>query len=168
MTSRPAYVVHAVEEKDVTVDWFFGHGRPGTKIVQLLLLLVGWFFAVLPVVITASALLHRDDPEGWWNYSEGFVMWDITMIFLGVLLVVFVIGFLVLHLVDRRAARRRSQVSTYDEERLAVRLEIAADWYADKYGPADLRREQRRVDIEPYGDVETYELRGLYRTYGVD
>jgi uncharacterized membrane protein len=167
--SKPPYVTHAVEEKDVTVDWFFGDHHAGTKVKQLVLLVCGWFFVILPVVVTISALAHRDDEGGgWWGYHEGFVMWEVTMVFLGILFVVFAIGFLALHLVDRSAARRRDQQRTYDEDRLALRLEVAETWYADKFGPESLRREQRRVEIEPYGDIETYELRGRYRIYGVD
>jgi len=49
-----------------------------------------------------------------------------------------------------------------------LRLEIADAWYADKFGPQALRLQQRRAQIEPYGDLETYELRGIYRANGVD
>ncbi|WP_243057110.1 hypothetical protein [Nocardioides sp. SR21] len=169
MTSqKPPYVVHTVEEKDVTVDWFFRRRFGPTFWVQLVLILVGWFFVVLPVVITTSALLHRDDDTGWWGYHEGFVMWEITMVFLAILLVVFVLGFLALHLLDRASSRRRAHLTTYDDERLAKRLEISADWYAEKFGPEALRLEQREVRIQPHADIETYELRGRFRTYGVD
>lgn len=169
MTTKPAYVVHTVDEKDVTVDWFFGGPRLGTKLAQLGLVLLGWFFAVLPMVVTASSLLHRDDPEsGWWGYHEGFVMWDVTVAILGILTGFFIVGFLVLFVVNRAAAGRRDRRKTYDEQRLALRLEVAADWYAEKFGPEALRLQQKTVEIESYGDVETYELRGLYRAYGVD
>ena len=90
------------------------------------------------------------------------------MAFLGILTVFFLVAFLVLHLVDRAAARRRDQRKTYDEQRLARRLEIADVWYADKFGPEALRLQQRQVQVEPYGDLETFELRGRYRAYGVD
>jgi hypothetical protein len=169
MTTRPPYVVHHVDEKDVTIDWFFGHGRPGTKAGQLVLIVLGWFFTVLPVVITASALLHRDDEgEGWWGYQEGFAMWDQTIRFLGVLTAFFAVFFMVLYLLNRASTKERNQRKTYDEERLALRLEIADRLYADRYGPEDLRREQRNVQIQPYGDIGTYELRGRYREQGVD
>jgi len=169
MSSRPAYVVHDVAEDDVTVDWFYGHGRVATKVVQLVLVVVSWFFALLPLVVTGSALAHRDDPgAGWWWYPEGFEMWDTTMAFLGVLTILFVVGFLVLHLLDRRSAVDRDRRRTYDEERLAERLAVAGDWYAGKFGPEALRLESTTIRIEPYGDIETYELRGLYRTYGID
>ncbi|WP_017932738.1 hypothetical protein [Nocardioides sp. Iso805N] len=165
----PSYLVHRVEEKDVTVDWFFGHHHAGTKIAQLVLVLVGWFFVILPVAITTSALVHRhDDMSGWWGYHEGFAMWTETMVFLGVLLVLFIVGFLVLHLLDRAGRRSQDRSKTYDEEVLALRLEVAEEWYGDKFGPADLRRQQDRVEIEPYGDVETYELRDLYRTFDIE
>ncbi|MDF1604127.1 hypothetical protein [Nocardioides sp. YIM 152315] len=167
-THPPPYVVHHVEEGDVTVDWFFGRRRFRDKFVQLVLVLLGWVFVVLPVVITASALLHRGDADtGWWGYHEGFVMWDVTVIILGILTGFFIVGFLALHLVDRVAATRRDRRKTYDEERLAERLEVAADWYAGKFGPEALRLQQRRVEIEPYGDIETYELRNLHRRFGV-
>jgi hypothetical protein len=166
--TKPAYITHEVHEKDVTVDWFFGTGRRGTKLVQLGLLLIGWFFVVLPVVITASSLLNRDDDEGgWWNYQEGFDMWDRTMRYLGILTVFFILGFLALHLIDRATVRKRNQRKTYDEQRLARRMDLADAWYADKFGPEAFRRQQRNVHIEHYSDVETYELRGLYRANGV-
>ena len=100
------YVVHRVDEKDVTIDWFFGHGRPGTKARQLVLIVVGWFFTVLPVVITASALLHRDadEGEGWWGYHEGFAMWDQTIRFLGFLTAFFAVAFMVLYLLNRASS----------------------------------------------------------------
>ncbi|MBA2956186.1 hypothetical protein GON03_17740 [Nocardioides sp. MAH-18] len=167
--TAPDYVVHHVDEKAVTVDWFFGDRRVGTKLTQLALVLIGWFFVILPVVITTSALVHRnDDDGGWWGYHEGFVMWEVTMLFLGILLVLFVVGFLALHLLDASGRRTREQTTTYDEERLALRLEVAGSWYADKFGPADLRKQQTRVHIEPYGDIETYELRGRYRSFGAE
>lgn len=169
MTAKPDYVVHKVDEKDVTVDWFYGRGHTATTVAQLVLIVVSWFFAVLPLVVTGSALAHRDDPgAGWWWYPEGFAMWDTTMVFLGVLTVVFAVGFLVLHVIDRRSAADRDRRTTYDEHRLEQRLEIADDWYASKFGPETLRLESSTVRIEPYGDIETYELRGLYRTYEVD
>ncbi len=62
-TAKPTYVVNEVRESDVTVDWFYGAGRWGTKILQLIALLVAWFFAILPIVVTASALIYRDDPD---------------------------------------------------------------------------------------------------------
>jgi uncharacterized membrane protein len=168
MTTTPPYVIHEVAEKDVTVDWFFGSGHISTKVVQLALLLAGWFFVVLPVVITASSLLNRHNDEGWWHHQEGFDLWDQTMRILGILTVLFVVGFLVLHLVHRVTLKERNRRKTYDEQRLALRLEIADAWYAEKFGPQALRRQQRKVQIEPYGDLETYELRGLYRANGVD
>ncbi len=82
---------------------------------------------------------------------------------LGILTVFFVVGFLALHLVHRATLKERNRRKTYDEQRLALRLEIAEAWYADKFGPEALRLQQRRAQIEPYGDLETYELRGLYR-----
>jgi uncharacterized membrane protein len=169
MTPEPPYLVHHVDERSVTVDWFFGRGHAATKVVQLVLVLLGWFFALLPVVITASALLHRDDPDaGWWGYHEGFVLWDMTMLLLGVLTVLFVIGFLALFLVDRASEGERNRTTTYDASRLARRREVAADLYAEKFGPEALRLQQTRVEIQPYGDLETYELRGRYRDAGVE
>lgn len=169
MTTKPPYVTRTVDEKDVSVDWFFGEGRYGTKLGQLILIVVGWFFVVLPVVITASALLNRNnDDGGWWGYEEGFAMWATTMVYLAVLLGAFIVGYLVLYIVNRAAARQRDQRKTYDEQRLVQRVEIAADWYAGKFGPEVLRLQQRKVQIQPYGDLETFELRGRFRTYGAE
>lgn len=168
MTRKPPYVVHAVRERDVTVDWLFGPGHVRTKIAQTTLLLLGWFFAVLPIVVTASALLHRDTDGGWWSYEEGFALWDQTVFYLGVLLIVFIIGFLALHILHRVTLKARNQRKTYDEERLTRRLEIADAWYAEKFGPDTLRRQERVVRITPYSDLETYELRGLYQASGVE
>jgi len=168
MTTRPPYVVHEVAEKDVTVDWFFGRGHVRTKIVQTAWVLASWFFVVLPVVITASSLVHRDDDGGWWSYQEGFDLWDTTIDYLGILFVTFVLVFLALHLVERVTAMTRNRQKTYDEHRLALRMEIADTWYAEKYGPQAERQHQRRVEIQPYADIETYELRGLYRANRVD
>jgi hypothetical protein len=168
MTGKPSYVIHHVDEKDVTVDWFFGPRRAGSKIKQLALLVGGWIFVVLPVVITASSLLNRDNDGGWWSYQEGFDMWDKTIRFLGILILFFVLGFLALHLVHRATVKERSQRKTYDEQRLGQRTGIADAWYADKFGPEALRLQQRRAQIEPYVDIETYELRGLYRANGVN
>ena len=168
MNGKPPYVVHEVRERDVTVDWLFGPGHVGTKVAQGALLLIGWFFAVLPVVVTASALLNRHSEGGWWSYEEGFAIWDQTILVLTILLVVFIVGFLALHLAHRVTLKERNQRATYNEQRLTQRLEIAEVWYADKFGPEPLRGQQRRVQITPYGDVETHELRGLYRGSGVD
>jgi hypothetical protein len=169
MTKRPDYIIHHVDEKDFTVDWFFGD-RPYTKkIPQLVLVLLGWFFAVLPVVITASAIVNRNDQQtAWWSYREGFVMWDVTISSLAFLVGFFILAFYVLYLINRALARRRIQKKTYNEQRLAQRLELAGDLYAKKYGPEPFRLQQRRIQIEPYGDLETYELRDHHRTYGVD
>lgn len=168
MTDKPAYVVHHVEEKDVTVDWFFGRGHVRTTLVQLVLLVVGWFFAILPLVIEISAFSHRHDAGGWWNYREGFDMFDATMLYLGILVMAFIVGFLTLHLVHRAVDRRHDQEKTYDEERLGLRLSLADDLYSGKYGAPELRIEQRNIRIEPYEDFETYELRDSYRIHGVD
>lgn len=168
MTPTPSYVIHHVDEKDVTVDWFFGPGRALKKATQLVLVLIGWFFTVLPVVITVSALLHRGDASAWCGYHEGLAMWDRTMVFLGILTAFFAVAFLVLYLVNRAATQRSTRSNTYDESRLDQRLEVAGAWYAQKYGPEALRKQQTSVQIEPYGDLETYELRGRYRSFGLD
>ncbi|GAA1771706.1 hypothetical protein GCM10009795_017180 [Nocardioides hankookensis] len=165
MTSKPSYVVHEVAEKDVTVEWFFGSGHVRTKVFQVAWILVSWFFVVLPVFITASSLLHRDDEGGWWSYQEGFDMWDRTVFLLEVLFFAFVLIFLGLHLLDRTSRATRNGRREYDAQRLALRLEIAETWYADKYGPRDERVHQRHVEIQPYSDIETYELRNLYRAH---
>ena len=168
MTRKPPYAIHALDEKDLTVDWFFGPGHIATKAMQLVLILIGWFFALLPVVVTASALLNRDNDElGWWSYVEGFALWDETMAALGFLLAAFIVGYLVLFLVNRRDASRRAKRRTVDEHRLEQRLLIADDMYAEKFGPPELRVQQSRVQIQPYADLETFELRGLYRKHGV-
>jgi hypothetical protein len=169
VTRPPDYIVRQVNEKDVTVDWFFapGWGRHRTR--QLALMVAGWFFAILPVVITVSALAFWNDPgEGWWHYREGFRMWEVTTITLVFLTAVFIVGYLVLYLVNRSAARRRDQRETYDVARLARRLELAADLYDSKYGDESLRRDRKTIVIAPYQDIETYELRDRYREYGVD
>lgn len=168
MTEKPGYVVHVVDEDDITVDWFFGDRPFRQKVPQMILVVVGWFFAILPIVVTVSALTHRHDAGGWWNYREGFVMWDVTIDTLGLLALAFVVGFFTLYLINRFEARRHRRRTTYDEERLALRLGLADDLYESKYGSADFRLLQRNIRIEPYGDFETYELRDLYRTYGVD
>ena len=167
MPEKPAYVLHHVDEKDATVDWFFGDGPWTSKLGQLVLVVVGWFFAILPIVITASAIIHRDDSGGWWNYQEGFDMWEVTMKTLGFLLVFFIVAFLAMYLLNRRLERRQADERTYDEQRLARRLELAGELYTTKYGPASSRKEQRKVRIAPYGDFETYELRDHYRNHGV-
>jgi hypothetical protein len=167
-TTKPDYVVNVVDEKEVTIDWFFGDRPLASKIPQLLLALVAWFFAVLPVVITWSAVSHKDDPDsGWWKYREGIVMYQVTMSILGILLVLFVLGFLVLYFLDERVKGWSSTRTTYDEERLAFRVSIAEQVYADKCGPKPHRQQQRSIVIEPYEDLETYELRDRYRDYGV-
>ena len=58
--------------------------------------------------------------------------------------------------------------ATFDAERLSKRLEIADAMYARKYGPVADRLGQANVVIQPYADIETYELRGLYRQYEVE
>ena len=128
----------------------------------------GLWAAILPLVITYSALAHRHDPGGWWNYTEGFRMWDITIDTLAILLVAFVLGFITLHLLNRRKERRDHDEQTFDEERLALRLGLADELYTSKYGDQESRLQQRTVRIEPYSDFETFELRDLYRTHGVD
>lgn len=169
MTDKPSYAVHTIDEKSLTVDWFFGPGHTARKVGQFVLLLIGWFFAVLPVVVTASAIRNRDNPDkGWWNYAEGFELWDSTMIGLGAFLVIFIVGYLALFVANRVDNRKRDQRRTYDEMRLAQRLDLAEQMYAEKFGPPELRVQQQRVTVQPYADLETFELRGIYRTYGVE
>jgi hypothetical protein len=165
----PDYVVHQVDEKEVTVDWFFARGRGRRRIQQLALAIVGWFFAVLPVVITVSALVHRNDPQkDWWSYREGFVLWEWTTAMLGFLIVVFIIGFLVLYLVNQAKAKQRDRTQTYNVTRLSRRLKVAAGLYQSKYGAENFRMQQKMITIQPYMDLETYELRDRYREHGVD
>lgn len=167
MTRPPEYIVHQVDEKDVTVDWFFKRGWNHHKVLQFVLLIIGWFFAILPIVITTSALLYRYGGGGWWNYREGFYMWDRFWLMLDILLVIFVVGFLVLYFLHRMSSKKRNRRRTYDPARLTRRLELAAYMYDSRYGPEDLRLARKNAVIEPYSDVETYELRDLYREYGV-
>ena len=118
-------------------------------------------------MVTASALTHRNDAGGWWSYHEGFALWDLTMATLGLLGVAFVLGFSTLYLVSQLRARSRNDQKTYDEERLATRLDVAGELFANKYGSKEIRLHQRNIRIQPYSDFETYELRDRYRTYGV-
>lgn len=169
MTDRPDYIVHQVEEKNVTVDWFFTRRVSRRQITQFFLMLVGWIFTILPIVITSSALIFRNDPHsGWWDYAEGFYMWDATRQILTFLVVVFIIVFFGLYITNRLSCRKHDHEKTYDESLLKRRLELANDMYGLKYGPAEFRLERKKVVIEPYEDIETYELRDLYREYGVD
>lgn len=167
--STPPYIVHRLDEKSVTSDWFFARGHYGTKIVQGALLIVCWFFGVLPVVITADAIRHRhNDTLGWWSHTEGYALWDITILLLSILVVLFIFGFLLLYFRNRAMAKQRRKSKNYHEELLAQRLEVAQALFAKKFGPAVLRSEQRTVRIEPYADLETYELRDQYHAHGVD
>jgi hypothetical protein len=168
VTRPPDYIVHKVDERDATVDWFFARGRARHQTRQLVLMAVGWAFAILPVVITASALAHRNDRGGWWNYPEGFYMWDVTTRTLEFLIAVFIVGFFALYLANRASAGKRDKRKTYDAARLSRRLELAADMYNSKYGDEAHRLERKKIVIEPYADVQTYELRDRYHEYGVD
>ncbi|WP_228375134.1 hypothetical protein [Demequina iriomotensis] len=169
MTEGRDYRLHTVDEREVTVDWFFTRWRSLRPVGQLLAVVATWILALLPIVITASSLYYRDDPDrGWWGYHEGFVIWEVALSFLALILVFYLVFFLVLHIVDRVQAKRRARITTYDEERLALRLELAGDWYAEKFGPEELRHAQRAIRVEGHSDIETYELRSRYRTYGVD
>jgi hypothetical protein len=169
MTEKPSYIVHEVQEKDITVDWFFGRGHWRTKVGQAALLAVAWFFAVLPVIVTASALLNADNPdEGWWHFAEGYRLWTLTITFLGIFFVWFVVSYLVLLIINRISNRKRNKVPTFDDERLEKRLTIAQSMYVEKYGPRNWRIEQRRVEIQPYASLEPFELRGHYRSSGVE
>lgn len=168
---RPDYIVHTLDEDELTVDWFFGRRTALQKLPQLLAAVVGWFFSILPIWITISAIANRhDDRKGWWSYHEGFVMFEVAMIVLGILFAFFVLGFFALYLADRRADGWRRENISYDLERLDLRLAIAESIYARKFGPESARLAQRHVRIEPLSDFETYELRDSYRDYevGVD
>jgi hypothetical protein len=168
MTRPPGYMVHKVDERDVTVDWFFAHGQARHRIRQFALMVVGWVFAILPVAITASALLDRNGSGGWWKYPEGYYLWDVTTLTLGFLIAVFIIGFFALYIANRASAGKRDQRKTYDPARLSRHLELAADLYRSKWGTEAFRLERKNVVIEPHKDVETYELRDHYRKYGAD
>jgi hypothetical protein len=164
---EPDYIVHTVDEHELTVDWFFGRRTLREKLPQFIAAVIGWLFTVLPVVITASAIVHHRDRGGWWDYREGFVMFEVTIVILAVLLVVFVLAYLALYFIDRRVDGWRRDHITYDVERLDLRLAIAEDLYAERFGPEEVRLAQRDIRIEPTGDFETYELRDRYRDYDV-
>lgn len=168
MTRAPYYITHKVDERDVTVDWFFSRRLSVRQAQQFLLMIGGWLFALLPIVITTSALLHEHTRGGWWHYAEGFRMWDTTIRMLEFLIAAFIIIFFTLYVLHRIAAGKRDRERTFDEERLARRLELAGGMYEEKYGDEAFRLEQKKIAIEPYEDIETYELRDLYREYGVD
>jgi uncharacterized membrane protein len=169
VTRPPDYIVRQVDEKDVTADWFFAHGRGRHKIAQFALAVVGWFFAVLPVVITVSALVYRNHPQkAWWSYREGYQLWELTILILGFLIAAFIIVFFALYAINRASTKWRDRTRTYKPARLKQRLALAADLYQSKYGAEAFRVEQRTITIRPYQDLETYELRDRYRKYGVD
>jgi hypothetical protein len=163
---RPDYLTHTVDERDLTVDWFFGPRTFREKLPQLVLAIIGWIFTILPIVITVSAVTHQDG-GGWWNYREGFVMFNLTIDILAILLAVFIAGYILLFLADRRADGWRKEHIAYDVERLDLRLAIAEDLYSGKFGPEEARLAQRDIRIEPESDFETYELRDRYRDYDV-
>ena len=52
--AAPSYVKKESNEDAVTVDWFFGKGHIGTKIWQAILMVIGVFFAALPIFITVK------------------------------------------------------------------------------------------------------------------
>lgn len=169
MTRPPGYIIHKVDDKDVTIDWFFAHCRGRRRIEQFALVVAGWFFAVLSVVITVLALVYRDYPQKAGRiYHQEFALWELTTLILGFLIAAFIIGFFVLYIINRASIKQRDRRKTYNAARLSQRLELATGLYHGKFGAEAPRLEQKRITIRPYQDLETYELRDRYRKYGVD
>jgi hypothetical protein len=166
MTTKPPYVVHTLAEKEMTVDWFFGRRHYGVKVKQFILIVIGWFFAVLPVVVTAVVLGNRDDETWTWWSERIYTTWDRTLQIMAFFFAVFVVAYLALFVINLLASKGRNKRNTFDEERLSRRLALAEAMYDEKFGPRELRAEEANVQIQPYGDVETFELRGRYRMYG--
>ena len=144
MTDKPSYVVHTVTEKEITVDWFFGKGHLGKKITQFFLLLCRMVLRrILPMVVTASAILNRDNPDkGWWKYAEGFTLVGhddrVPQAFF---LILFVVGYLVLFLVNR--ASREVPQRDGDLRRGSAGQEARdrrGDLYEEKFGPLGAAR----------------------------
>lgn len=166
MTAKPSYIIHTLPEKAMTVDWFFGRGHLGIKIKHFILIVIGWLAALTPVAFTTWALINRDSGKSVGGSGRAFVIWDQTMAFLAFFLSFFIVFYLGLFIANKLSMKRRNQRRTYDEERLRRRIEVAEDMYVEKFGPRELRVNDAHVQIQPYGDIETYELRGRYRNYG--
>lgn len=166
MTPKPPYVVHSLPEREMTVDWFYGRGHLGIKVKHFVLIVIGWLVALTPVVFTTWALINRDSGKNVGGSGRAFAIWDQTIAYLGFFLAFFIVFYLGLFIANKLSMKRRNQRRTYDEERLRRRIEVAEDMYVEKFGPRELRVNEAHVQIQPYGDIETYELRGRYRNYG--
>ncbi|WP_061965184.1 hypothetical protein [Demequina aurantiaca] len=163
MTSQPAYIRHSVAESDVTVDWFFGNASVALKARQLALVGISWFFALLPVALTAWALIHRHDPDSLWaRYSDWYATWQTMMTIVVALIAFFAVTFLAMFLLNRAAMRKRNLRNTFHEHRLERRLAVSAEWYEEKYGDMQARTAESRVVVLPGGNIGTFELRELY------
>ena len=95
-------------------------------------------------------------------------MWDETMRILGFLTAFFVVAFMVLYLLNRRLEsqeRNERRPTTSSAWSCASRSPRACTPRSTAPRPSAGAAEVR---IEPYGDIETYELRGHYRSNGVD
>lgn len=168
MTDRPRYNNRHVSEDDLTVDWYFGSGHLARKIWQSILIIIGWFFAILPIVITLSAVFMQDSESGgWWRYSEGIDMWNLEISIIFLMTVVFVIAFGYLYVTSSIKRRREINQITYDEERLRRRLMLSAEQYDDRFGPTDARWGKSRVLVPPEANIGTFELRERFAEEGV-
>lgn len=159
--AAPSYVKKESNEDAVTVDWFFGKGHIGTKIWQDILMVIGVFFAALPIFITVKTMLatYMKKGETVWSYREGFKMWQDATHFFFQMLIFFVVIFLVLYIINVLRARHERKGLTVDAERVAYRMSLAEEMYDSKYGPRAFRMQRQNIRVAGYDDVETYELR---------
>ena len=166
MTESPTTSSTRWTRRTITVDWFFGKGHCGIKVAQLALLLVAWVFAILPGGrhgFSARAT-GTTQTRGGGTTRRGSRCGTRPSRFLGVLLIVIFV--LVTSCSSSRTgcrrnaciiARRTTRSGWLSGSTLA---EQSCTWRS--LGRPHCGEQQAHVQIQPYADIETFELRGLY------
>lgn len=167
IVNKPDYIINEVDEKSLTIDWFFGQKQLSLKLKQLVLITIGWIACLVPIGITTILIIFRDKniPINQAAFTELFD--TIISTFLQYYLF-FIIFFFILHIYNLilSRSRRRNDKASYNPKLLKKHTDLAEEMYYSKYGPRDHREGQNRIIIQDYADIGTFELRQQFDYFG--
>ncbi|GEP19501.1 hypothetical protein [Pediococcus argentinicus] len=146
-------------------DSYFEKGHIGLKIWQTFIAILGWFAAIIPVVITVTAFLASYNPKipHIWSYKDG--IFEIK--FLGILLLfsfsmAFLFAVSMTLIQNRRRDRLIEQWPTFSPINQKKRGQALEDYMSKRFGDKEFRENTRYYEVAPDQNLDTHVISKLY------
>lgn len=166
-TNKPDYILNEVDEKSLTIDWFFGQKKLSLKLKQFFLITLGWIACLVPIGITTVLIVFRDKDIPI-NQAVFTALFNTIIKTFVQYYLFFIVFFFILHVYNLILSRNRlkNERESYNPQLLKKHTDLAEEMYYSKYGPRNHREGQNRIVIQDYADIGTFELRQQFDYFG--